>query len=311
MLHILSITGPIFLLIAIGYLTVWRRIFQREDMVVLGKLLADFLLPALVCRAITQFPIHEVLNLRYLAVYGLGSAVALGVGLLYGRWWQRYPWPQAALCGMGMSASNTVFVGFPIVSELLGPEAAIAMTLGALVENLMVIPTVLVLAQRNASLPWQRSLVQALRTLARNPIIWSIAVGLTCSALTLKLPYVLDRSLHILGSASAGVALLMIGGVLVGQKLQDMKIDLPAIVTGKLLLHPICVLAALHVLPAVTPKLHQAAILYACMPLPALFSALAQRLGQGGYAATLLVASTITAFFTVNTWIWVVSHWLI
>ena len=310
MLHILSITSPIFLLIAVGYLAVWRGIFKREDMLVLGKLLIDFLLPALVCRAITQFPLHEVLNLRYLAVYGAGSALALLAGLLYGRLWRRLPWPQSALTGMGMSASNTVFVGFPIVSELIGPAAAIAMTLGVLVENLLVVPLVLLAAGRDSDLPWQRSLLQSLRTLARNPIIWAIVAGVGCSALELKLPYVLDRSLQIVGSAAPGVALLMIGGVLVGQRLQDVKLDLFAVVGGKLLLHPLCVLAMLALLPAVEPGLHRAAILYAGMPMPALFSALAQRLGYGGYAATLLVASTVAAFFSVNAWIWTLTHWL-
>lgn len=309
MLHILSITSPIFLLIAVGYLAVWRGLFKREDMLVLGKLLVDFLLPALVCRAITQFPLQEVLNLRYLAAYGAGSGLALLAGVLYGRW-RRMPWPQAALTGMGMSASNTIFVGFPIVSELIGPGAAIAMTLGVLVENLLVVPVMLLLAGRDASLPWQRSLAQSLRTLARNPIIWAIVAGVACSALEFKLPYVLDRSLQIVGSAATGVALLMIGGVLVGQRLQGMQLDLPVVLGGKLLLHPLCVLAALALLPTVAPELHQAAILYACMPMPALFSALAQRLGHGGYAATLLVASTVVAFFSVNAWIWVVMHGL-
>lgn len=311
MLHILSITSPIFLLIAIGYLAVWRGIFRREDMLVLGKLLIDFLLPALVCRAIMQFPLHEVLNLRYLAVYGAGSALALLAGLLYGRLWRRLPWPQSALTGMGMSASNTVFVGFPIVIELIGPAAAIAMTLGVLVENLLVVPIVLLAAGRDSDLPWQRSLLQSLRTLARNPIIWAIVAGVSGSALELKLPYVFDRSLQIVGSAAPGVALLMIGGVLVGQRLQDVKVDLFAVVGGKLLLHPLCVFAMLMLLPSGPPELQKAAILYAAMPMPALFSALAQRLGHGGYAATLLVASTVIAFLTVNGWIWAVMHGLL
>jgi predicted permease len=310
MLHILSITSPIFLLIAIGYLAVWRGVFRREDMLVLGKLLIDFLLPALVCRAIIQFPLHEVLNLRYLAVYGGGSALALLAGLLYGRLWRQLPWPHSALTGMGMSASNSVFVGFPILGELIGPEAAIAMTLGVLVENLIVIPVVLMAAGRDAGLPWQRSLWQSLQTLARNPLIWAIAAGVSGSALELQLPYFLDRSLQLVGSAAPGVALLMIGGVLVGQRLQDVKVDLFAVVGGKLLLHPLCVLAMLALLPALEPELQRAAILYAAMPMPALFSALAQRLGYGGYAATLLVASTAIAFLTVNGWIWAVMQWL-
>ncbi len=310
MLHILSITSPIFLLIAIGYLAVWRGVFKREDMLVLGKLLIDFLLPALICRAILQFPLQEVLNLRYLAVYGGGSALALLAGLLYGRLWRRLPWPQSALTGMGMSASNSVFVGFPILGELIGPEAAIAMTLGVLVENLLVIPVVLMAASRNSGLSWQRSLLQSLQTLARNPMIWAIVAGVSGSALEMQLPYFLDRSLQLVGAGAPGVALLMIGGVLVGQRLQDVKVDLFAVVGGKLLLHPLCVLAMLALLPALEPELQRAAILYAAMPMPALFSALAQRLGYGGYAATLLVASTAIAFLTVNGWIWAVMSWM-
>ncbi len=308
MLHILSITSPIFLLITLGYLAVWRGIFKRDDMLVLSRLLIDFLLPALICRAILQFPLHEVLNLRYLAIYGIGSFLALLAGLLYGRLWRRLSWQQSALTGMGMSASNTVFVGFPIVSELLGPAAAIAMTLGVLIENLLVLPLVLLAAGRDSELPWQRSLLQSLRTLARNPIIWGITVGVGCSAFELQLPHVLDRSLQIVGAAAPGVALLMIGGVLVGQRLQEVKLDLFAVVGGKLLLHPLCVLAMLALLP-IDPGLQRAAILYAAMPMPALFSALGQRLGHGGFAATLLVASTVIAFLTVNAWIWAVMHW--
>ena len=177
---------------------------------------------------------------------------------------------------MGMSASNTVFVGFPIVSELIGPAAAIAMTLGVLVENLLVLPIVLLAAGRDSDLPGSARCCSRC-TLARNPIIWAIVAGVGCSALELRLPYLLDRSLQIVGSAAPGVALLMIGGVLVGQRLQDVKLDLFAVVGGKLLLHPLCVLTMLLLLPSLPAELRKAAILYAGMPMPALFSALAQR----------------------------------
>ena len=39
-------------------------------------------------------------------------------------------------------------------------------------------------------------------------------------------------------------------------------------------------------------------------------SSLTKRLGYGGYAATLLVASTAIAFLTVNGWIWAVMSWM-
>lgn len=303
MLQILSLTTPIYLIIALGYLAVRFRVFEKEQMAVFGRFLVLVVLPPLVFRAISQHHLAEVLNLSYFGVYALASLLAHVIGFTYARYVAGKGRAEAALYGMGMGASNSVFVGYPIIEQLVGPAAGIALALCLLVENLIVIPLTLVLAESREDLPWQRALLRSLKSLLVNPIFIGILGGLGFSALGLELPRPLDRTLQLLGNAAAAVALFMIGGVLVGRQLAGWGRGLSAIVAGKLLLHPLAVLGLLLLFPAFDRSLQTAALLFACMPLPAVYPAIALRYRLDGFCAAALVLVTVISFLTINGWL--------
>ena len=83
-LHILGITGPIYLAIALGYVFTRQGVFSKADMQVFGKFTLNLALPALLFNALSQRRIGEILNGHYLLAYALGSLlVALGVVSVY------------------------------------------------------------------------------------------------------------------------------------------------------------------------------------------------------------------------------------
>jgi len=303
MLNVLAITAPIYLLIAAGFLAVRRGVFQRSDMQLLGRLLVLFVLPALVFRAINRYPIAEVLNPGYLLAYGLGSLALLALGTLYGRRLRGHGMAASAFIGMGMAASNSMFVGYPILSQLVGDSADIALTLCLLIENLLIIPATLMLADTQSHLPWHQALRRSLASVLRNPIVLAILAGLATSLLGWRVPAVIDRTLTIAAGAAAPVALFMIGGVLVGQKLQGVRRDLLAVALGKLVLHPLAIAGLLLLLPPLPAPLMLAAIAFAAMPTPAIYPALAQRFGHDGFCATALVIVTVVSFVSINAWL--------
>lgn len=303
MLNVLAITAPIYLLIAAGFLAVRRGVFQRGDMQLLGRLLVLFVLPALVFRAINRYPIAEVLNPGYLLAYGLGSLALLALGTLYGRRLRGHGMAASAFIGMGMAASNSMFVGYPILSQLVGDSADIALTLCLLIENLLIIPATLMLADTQSHLPWHQALRRSLASVLRNPIVLAILAGLATSLLGWRVPAVIDRTLTIAAGAAAPVALFMIGGVLVGQKLQGVRRDLLAVALGKLVLHPLAIAGLLLLLPPLPAPLMMAAIAFAAMPTPAIYPALAQRFGHDGFCATALVIVTVVSFVSINAWL--------
>ena len=114
MLTILAVTGPIYLLILVGFLTVRMGLFHKPDLQVLGRYVVHLALPALVFRAVTQQHLAQAFRPDYLLVYGLGSLAAVITGLLACHHLLKQAPLTRTVSVMGMACSNSGFIGYPI-----------------------------------------------------------------------------------------------------------------------------------------------------------------------------------------------------
>lgn len=315
-LEILSITGPIYLAIALGFVTTRRGVFSKADMALFGKFTIQIALPALLFNALSQRSLGEILRWDYLAAYTAGSmAVLLG-----GLWWARKVRGESlsysSMMAMGMSCPNSGFVGYPIMQLTLGPVAGVALALNMIVENFLLIPLLLAVAdsekidgQSNRS-AWRQALLQALRGLLKNPMIWGIAGGLLYSLSGLQLPSPVARTVNLFAAASAALSLFVIGGSLVGLKADGLKGTVSLIVLGKLVLHPLAMAAVLWWLfPISDPALRQAALLTGALPMFGIYTILSQRHGHGAISAAALLVATVGSFFTLSGLLWLLRHY--
>ena len=231
---ILGITGPIFLLIGLGYAAIHWQLLTKAGLPALARLVINFCLPALLFRSLSQRSWAEVANGGYLLAYTLGSLITLGAGLAWARKVGQSR-QAAARTGMGMACSNSAFVGFPVALQVLGPDAALALALTMLVENFVKIPVCLALADSAGQhrQPWPRAMAGALWGLRKNPIVLGIAAGLAANLLQWHLPGPVQR------------AVVYIGGNLAGLQVGSMVRQVTAVALGKLLLHPAAVALAL------------------------------------------------------------------
>jgi malonate transporter and related proteins len=103
------------------------------------------------------------------------------------------------------------FVFLPLVLALFGQEGAglAAIVLGAVIPVINVL-CVFVLAKWGHGQPG--GLKHSLLGLARNPVLWSCAVGLTLNLLRVPQPAVLMSTLDLLSDAALAVGLLTAGG---------------------------------------------------------------------------------------------------
>lgn len=303
MLSILSITIPVYLLIGLGYLAARRGWFAAAEMRVFGRFVIQFALPALVFQALAQRPFSEILNGRYLFTYAAGSLLVLLGGWFVARRVQGHGAAFSALFGMGMGFSNSGFVGYPIALQVLGPNAAVALALCMLVENVLLLPLTLALAEGNtAARAWHGVLRQALVRLAKNPLILAIAAGLAVSLLGLEIPVPVAKGVGLLAGASTALALFVIGGSLKGLQLRGQLRGVGVVALGKLLLHPLAVLALVHLVPVAEP-LRTAAVLFAAMPMLSIYPILAQPHGEESFCAAALLLATVLSLLTVSLWI--------
>ncbi|MFC3283341.1 AEC family transporter [Litchfieldella rifensis] len=309
MLAILGITSPIFLLIGVGYLAMLGGIVTRPQVQGVGTFVLYCALPALVIRALTQHPLQEVLNPHYLLAYGLGSVAIFAGALLLTRRLQRKPLSASAMHAMGMAASNSGFVGYPVAAMVLGSPAAVFLAMNMLIENLLIIPAALILGElgNHSGVGFREALRQTATRLARNPILIGLTVGVVFSASGLTLPGPVAKTIDMLASAAAPVALFVIGGTLYGLRTRGMAGDVGQIVLGKLILHPLAVLLAFLSLPSLDPFLLAGALLFASAPMISVFPIFGQRYGLAGVSAAALMMATLASFVTISLTIWLLD----
>ena len=77
-----------------------------------------------------------------------------------------------------------MFIGYPLALQLIGPTAGVALALCTLVENLLILPLVLVMASAGGAGQRPSAVLRNIAAaLLRNPMILAIGAGLLVSAI--------------------------------------------------------------------------------------------------------------------------------
>jgi predicted permease len=278
MLDILAITGPIYLVVLAGYLATRMGLFARTDMQVFGKFVLNLALPALIFNALAQRRIGDILHPAYLLSYLFGSLMMLTLAYLIGRRVGGLPHPQH-LPAMGVSCSNSSFIGFPILLLMVAPVAGVALGLNVMVENLVMLPLLLAMAESARDGGGGR-LASGAAPVGAAPDAQSAGAGgdggLIISLAEVKLPQPVVRTVNLFAQASGSVSLFAIGGMLFGLPLTSGWQRVIPLVLAKLIGHPLAVLLVASLLPllgvaAMEPQLRAAALLMAAMPMLSIY----------------------------------------
>ena len=309
-LDILGITGPIYLSIALGYLATRHGLFRSDDLPVLSRFTLQIALPALLFNALSQRQVAEIFNLQYLGAYAAGSLLVVAAGLWWARKLQGHSLSYSSMMAMGMSCPNSGFVGYPIMLLTLGPVAGVALALNMIVENLLLIPLLLAVADSGGQTgQWRQVLRQTLKGLCLNPMIWGIVGGFAWSLSGLHLPAPVARTMNLFAGASGAIALFVIGGSLVGLQVQGLRGTVLQIALGKLVLHPLVMWAMLvWVFPVADPALRSAALISGALPMLGIYTIFSQRHGHGAISAATLLVTTVGSFFTLSALLWALQH---
>lgn len=315
MLDILAITAPIYFAILIGFAVTRAGVFDKAATRTLGGFVIKIALPALLFKALAQRRIGDILNASYLVAYAGASLALLGVGYLCCRRLAGMDKSASAIYVMGMSISNSAFVGYPILLLTFAPVAGVALALNVIVENAIVFPVLLALAERGrgAHGPWYRLAGAALARLAGNPIILGVAAGVAVSLAGWSLPAPVERTVSLFALSSSALSLFAIGGALVGLPVAGLAGRAAPIVFFKLVGHPLAVLAATLALPLIgmapiESMLAMAAVLLAAMPMASVYPIMAQAYGHEELSATALLLTTIASFFTLSGALWLMHR---
>ncbi|HVR51375.1 MAG TPA: AEC family transporter [Pseudorhodoferax sp.] len=313
MLAILSVTFPFFALILAGYLAARRRLLPLDAIPGLNGFVLFFALPCMLYRFGASTPLALLLDPVLAAIYLL-CALVLVVGVVAADR-RRLGWNDAAFGALVAAFPNSGFMGVPLLVALLGASAAGPVMVTLVVDLLLTTSLCVALSRLDAAgaAGARQALVRALQGVARNPMPWSIVLGMASQAFAVQLWQPLDATIALLAAAASPVALFTIGAVLARSQMlshQDAHRPVPwrevlPVVLLKLFAHPLLVwcagLAAMALGLAVTPFALSAMVLAAALPSASNVSLLTERFGaNNGRIARIILWSTAAAFFTFS-----------
>lgn len=288
--------APLFLVILTGFIAVRTGYVRPEALRLMGEVVLRIALPALIFVSVAGASSGTGLQTSALLAIGAGSLASFIFGLLVALVVLRLSLPQAAMIGLGVSASNSGFIGYPVVQQLFGTAAAGQLLAHMMViENLLIIPLALILSSGGGQ--------GVVKNLVRNPLIVSLGIAVAFRMTGADLPIVAKDTFELLARMSAPAALLVVGATLAAPLSGGSFGGVVWILIGKLLMHPACTLAAFAVFGDFPASFVLGAVLFAAMPMVSIYPILSQRIGLEKVAAMALLAATVASAMTIPAWL--------
>lgn len=331
MLDLLWLFVPFFALVLMGWGAARTRFLPLEGIGAMNTFVLFFGLPAMLFRLGVSGAFHQDGLLALLVCYALAGAVVLG---LAGAWASRQGLNRrdGALAALATVFPNTGFLGLPLLTGLLGSQAAGPLAATLVVDVLLLSSVCLAWAHARSSVQTDdsagRAVWASLKGALRNPLLWAMGLGMWMGESGGPLPRALDDTLKLLAQSATPTALFTLGAILARGQMQTqtqtpspmpVKPSSVSAVSGqsvgalwqpamlKLVLHPALVWSAGWGLRqaglAVPPEGLITLTLAAALPSASNVSMLAEREGaNAALVARIILWTTAAAGLTLAGW---------
>lgn len=320
MVSFMGLFVPFFLLVMCGWGAVRAGLVDPGGIGALNGFVLFFGLPAMLFRLGASGALMQPGLPGLLLAYGLGGACITALALWLGRR-SRWSHRDTGLVALAAAFPNTGFLGLPLLTGLLGAQAAGPVAATIIIDVLLLSSLCLAWAHRGASGSWWGLWVAPLKGALRNPLLWSMALGVAWWASGWQMARALDDTLRLLGLAASPAALFTLGAILARAQLKARAAhtcgeapahgpehgELSALVAAKLLLHPLLVLGAGELVRALGWPISglglTTLVMAAALPSASNVSMLAEREGADTTrVARLIMWTTALSWITLAAW---------
>ena len=299
---VLNATFPLYLIIALGFLSRKIGVFKAGDERVLTRYVYYFALPALIILNIGQMTItHHRLVFIGISILPMAAALALILCIYFLTGFSRN---NLFLLIFSTVFGNLAFLGIPFVSTIY-PSASDRQLIifSAIYINTFGLIICLVVLELYHMKKWslRSGLKYILIKLARNPLVLSFITGIVLSVLHADMPAPLSISMGMLARTSSPLAVFMLGTFLSGRSFhhlfQAFKLSLLRLIFLPALVLPVSVLFGL-------PKM-ESTLLILMHGMPAAVSLIILSERYNFYRETipsLVLISLVASALSLNLW---------
>ena len=302
----INVTLPIFLVMVVGWGLKQIGMLDDHFVNVANKFNFRVTLPCMLFYDIATVDIREVFDLKFVLFCALVSTVCF-----WGIWGlTKLLVKDTSIRGAFVQASfrsSAAVMGLAFISNIYGTSPmGPLMVIGAV--PLYNVYSVIVLTFEAEGEDGKRDtakIKQALINIAKNPIILSILLGVVFAVLGVRLPVVATKTISSLAQLATPLALVVIGAGFEGRKaIAKIKPTIWAAAI-KLVIQPLIFVPLAAAMGFTGEKMIAILIMLASPTTPSCFIMAKSMKNDSILTASVIVATTLFAAFTLTLWIYV------
>jgi predicted permease len=216
---------PIFAGLLLGYIAGLRGVVDNRNVKSLITFVMSFALPCSLFVAIARTPRHLLwsqgrvavaLAIVYFVIFGLTHFAAQRLG--------KNTAADSAVLALTLGFPNATAVGLPLLSAAYGNDVVVSVAVAIAIGSMTISPITLAIIESSAVegqalSPMKRIWTSAWKAI-KKPVVWAPVLGVLAVAIDFHIPTYAERSLTVLGSATAGTALFLTGLVVSAQRFE-------------------------------------------------------------------------------------------
>ena len=308
LLEVISITAPIFIVIAIGFLIRKKNIISEDGVSLLNKLAYNIGLPSLMFLSITNYNLSDIFNVQIVKVIYLAYAIFILLTILINLAIRRSGKTKGAII-VSSFRCNMAFVGFPIVLAAYGDLAlAKASLVVAFLVPVNIIMSIIIFRFYNRK-EEGIGVGRLLLSFVKDPLIIGVVLGILFSFFKVPVPQFLHSSLDIISAMTVAIALFSIGASFKFVHLKnDFKI-VSYVSFNKLILLPLIIFVLSTFVFKVEAFDRNVMVILFATPLAVAAYIMAKEL-RSNYQllASALILTTIISAITISAWLLVFKY---
>ena len=294
---------PILLLMTIGFLSRKFELLRMGDERVLSAYVYFFALPALFISDLAETT-FQVETLTFILAGIIPVFIVVGVyGLLHGIF--RFSRNIFYLLTLSTIFGNLAFFGIPFVTFAFPSEQPEQLaTLAAATIGIAAIAVSITMLEfyRLGDSGKREGLQHVAKRLAKNPLIFSIIIGILISVVGMEIPSPVSTFLHMMGGTTSAVAVFMLGAFLYGKKYENLTMAF-GLSLLRIVFLPVVALVTLTLFSLPSDNTSVLVLMHA-MPVAVSLSVLSERYDfYRETVASLTLISSIGAIVYLNIWL--------
>ncbi len=287
-----EVQASLFIYLAVGYFLRRRKTVSDETRSGLSDLVLFVFLPCLVFESFNMDITSS--QLVSASVFLIVSVLVCLFSFILGKLiYFKFPASKVKILRYGTLIPNSVFAGLPVVRSAYG-------SLGLFYASVFIIPLRIFMWSAGVSMFCDADFRTKFKSVALNPGIIAVALGLARLLLRIPLPSFVDVAISKMGDCTTALSMMLVGMVLADiepRRVFDAGCFYASFV--RLVLMPAAVLIALKS-AGFDPLLTGTAVILTSMPFGSTTAILAQRYGADSeFASKCIFVTTLLSLFTL------------